>query len=187
MPRHCLLALALQLFARRAAGFALRQEPCVGDEMRRFRWLIAVLLGAVLVGLINLSQPAPPRPGAQIAYSDLMAEAEGGNVRDAVITGRALHGRLRDGRAIRAYLPVEPDRLVERLVASGAYVVGSPAEDDVNPLLHYVLAWVPYILFLLAFRSIGIRLVTRHDEAWGARIRDLEARLATAESKAAPP
>ncbi len=154
--------------------------------MRRFRWLIAVLFGALLFGLIILSQPAP-RPGAQIAYSDLMAEAEGGNVRDAVIAGRSLHGRLRDGRAIRAYLPVEPDRLVEHLLASHAYVVGTPAEDDVNPLLHYLLAWLPYLLFLLAFRSIGIRLVTRHDQAWADRIRDLETRLAAAESKAAPP
>lgn len=149
--------------------------------MRRSHWLLLALLGALTIGAIVLTQPLPRSRGAQMAYSDLIAEIANGNVRDAVVAGREVWGQLRDGRGLSVYLPVDPDRLVEKLIASGARVIGRPAEDDVNPLLNYVLAWVPYLLWLLAFRYIGVRIVPDRDTS--AKVAALEARLATFEAE----
>jgi len=108
-------------------------------------WVIIALL---LVVLFNLFQPGSSRsPSAQLAYSDFIADVNGGRVRDVTIQGRIVSGVLADGRQFQTYTPEDPT-LVSRLTDKGVRVIAKPEESDVNPLLHYVLSWFPMLLLI---------------------------------------
>ncbi len=107
-------------------------------------WVIIALL---LVVLFNLFQPGSSRsPSAQLAYSDFIADVNGGRVRDVTIQGRIVSGIMADGRPFQTYTPEDPS-LVSRLTEKGVRVIAKPEESD-NPLLHYVLSWFPMLLLI---------------------------------------
>jgi cell division protease FtsH len=107
-------------------------------------WVVIALL---LVVLFNLFQPSTGRaPAAQVAYSDFVADVNGGRVRDVLIQGRTVSGSLSDGRTFQTYTPEDPT-LVSRLTEKGVRVIAKPEESD-NPLLHYVLSWFPMLLLI---------------------------------------
>ena len=107
-------------------------------------WVIIALL---LVVLFNLFQPGSSRsPSAQLAYSDFIADVNGGRVRDVTIQGRIVSGLMADGRQFQTYTPEDPT-LVSRLTEKGVRVIAKPEESD-NPLLHYVLSWFPMLLLI---------------------------------------
>ena len=66
-------------------------------------WVIIALL---LVVLFNLFRPGTSRsPSTQLAYSDFLADVNGGRVRDVTIQGRIVSGMLADGRQFQTYTP----------------------------------------------------------------------------------
>ncbi len=108
-------------------------------------WVIIALL---LVVLFNLFQPGSSRsPATQLAYSDFIADVNGGRVRDVVIQGRIVSGQLTDGRSFQTYTPEDPS-LVSRLTEKGVRVIAKPEDAEVNPLLHYLLSWFPMLLLI---------------------------------------
>jgi cell division protease FtsH len=151
--------------------------------MRRSLWLL--LIPALLAAWWAeefLSEPAP-RQAPNLAYSDLMKDLASGNLRDLTLRGRAITGSLSNGRAFQSFTPLEPQALVERALEAGVHVIARPAEEDVNPLLHYILAWAPYFLWLWLLYRVALRLIHRATEAQAARIAQLESRLAAFEAK----
>ena len=109
-------------------------------------WVIVALL---LVALFNLFQPSGGgRVGAQqVAYSDFLNEVNAGHVREVSIQGRTLTGSLSDGRTFQTYTPEDPS-LVSRLTEKNIRVVARPEDNDVNPLLHYLMSWFPMLLLI---------------------------------------
>jgi len=108
-------------------------------------WVIIALL---LVVLFNLFQPGSGRTAAtQVAYSDFVSDVNAGRVRDVVIQGHTVSGQLSDGRSFQTYTP-EDQSLVSRLTDKGVRVIAKPEDNDVNPLLHYVLSWFPMLLLI---------------------------------------
>jgi hypothetical protein len=152
--------------------------------MRRSTWFLLGILGLATSWIVldNIPYtPSGPLP-QHMAYSDLMAELPKGNVRDMVVKGRAITGLRKDGAPFEAYTPTEPDKLVELALASGTRILARPADTEPNPLLHYLLAWAPWLLWLWVFRSIALRLIDRATAAHTARIAQLESRLTALES-----
>ena len=108
-------------------------------------WVIIALL---LVVLFNLFQPGVSRTSAtQVAYSDFIADVNSGRVRDVVIQGRTVTGQRNDGTAFQTYTPEDPT-LVKSLTDKNVRVIAKPDDDGVNPLLHYVLSWLPMLLLI---------------------------------------
>ncbi len=108
-------------------------------------WVIIALL---LVVLFNLFQPSVSHTSAmQVAYSDFISDVNGGRVRDVVIQGRTVTGQLNDGRAFQTYTPEDPS-LVKALTDKNIRVIAKPEGSDVNPLLHYLLSWLPMLLLI---------------------------------------
>ncbi|MCC6716733.1 MAG: ATP-dependent zinc metalloprotease FtsH [Acetobacteraceae bacterium] len=108
-------------------------------------WVIIALL---LVVLFNLFQPSSSKsPAQQLAYSDFIADVNGGRVRDVTIQGRIVSGLMADGRPFQTYTPEDPT-LVSRLTDKGVRVIAKPEESDVNPLLNIVLSWFPMLLLI---------------------------------------
>ncbi len=108
-------------------------------------WVIIALL---LVVLFNLFQPGSARPVAtQEAYSDFLGDVNGSRVKDVTIMGRNVVGTLNDGRSFQTYTPDDPT-LVSRLTEKGVRVVAKPEDADGNPLVHYLLSYLPMLLLI---------------------------------------
>ncbi len=110
--------------------------------------LLWVIIALLLVVLFNLFQPgSTQRAATQVAYSDFIGDVNTGKVRDVVIQGHTVSGQLGDGRTFQTYTPDDPT-LVTRLTDKGVRVIAKPEDQDVNPLLHYLLSWFPMLLLI---------------------------------------
>jgi cell division protease FtsH len=130
---------------------------------------LVVLALVIVIGLIALF---PPRPllnatGPQVALSDFLTELDAGLVRDVVLQGPVITGILSTGRTFATYTPTDSnfmDIIVQRLMEKGVRIIAKPEDSDVNPLLHYPLAWLPLLLWILAFRFVGVRVTHGADQ-----------------------
>ncbi len=110
-----------------------------------------VIIAVMLVLLFNVFQPGSSQHASQqLAYSDFIGDVNGGRVRSVVIQQHNVTGTLTDGTSFETYLPEDPN-LVSRLTEKGVEVVAKPEDSDVNPLLRYLLQWLPMLLLIGAW------------------------------------
>jgi hypothetical protein len=132
---------------------------------------------AIAIVLLALSGPVQHVVGPQIPLSDFLTELSAGHVRNVVLRGPTITGMLSDGRGFTTYTPTDANFMVPRLMEKSVRIIARPEDSDVNPLLHYFLACLPWVLWVLAFRYVGVRVRPSLDRATARRIIDLEARL----------
>lgn len=93
-------------------------------------WIIIALL---LVMLFNLFQTSAPQRGmGQVAFSDFMAEVDGGRVADVTIQGYTVTGHYSDNRPFSTYMPPEAN-IVPKLRESGVRISAVPPPTTSRP------------------------------------------------------
>lgn len=108
-------------------------------------WIIIALL---LVMLFNLFQTSTPQRGmGQVAFSDFMAEVEGGRVADVTIQGYTVTGHYSDNRPFSTYMPPEAN-IVPKLRESGVRISAVPPADDQPTLWGILVSWFPMLLLI---------------------------------------
>ena len=115
--------------------------------MNNFRnFALWIIIGLLLMALFNVFQgPGQRSSSSEISYSTLLAEVDGGNVREVTITGNRIAGKFNDGRAFQSYAPSDPD-LVSHLNERGVQITAQPIED--NALLSVLISWFPMLLLI---------------------------------------
>ena len=101
-----------------------------------------------------------------------------------VFKGRTLSVEMKDGHIWQTYTPTtDLNFVIQHLVDKGVRIIAKQDEDDVNPLIHYILSWVPaFILYAVSFRFVGVRIVS--DRKTARRIAALEAKIRNLENNA---
>jgi len=108
-------------------------------------WVIIVLL---LVALFNLFQsPVQQASSSDINYSRFLSEVDGGNIRDATISGETITGHFGDGRAFRT-TALTDSQLVNKLNEKGISVTVKPADENVPSILGVLVSWFPMLLLI---------------------------------------
>ncbi|HUD52072.1 ATP-dependent zinc metalloprotease FtsH [Parvibaculum sp.] len=108
-------------------------------------WVIIALL---LVALFNLFQsPVQQSASTDVNYSRFLSEVDGGNVRDATITGDTIVGHFADGRTFRT-TALADSQLVNRLNDKGVSVTVKPAEESVPWFVSALVSWFPMLLLI---------------------------------------
>jgi cell division protease FtsH len=108
-------------------------------------WIIA---GLFLIGLFNMFQGGRSQSSnVNLAYSDFLDDVDKGSVREVIIKGNAIAGRLEDGRTFSSYAPSDPT-LVQKLTDKGVRVSAGPAESEGSSFLGVLLSWFPMLLFI---------------------------------------
>src|SRR5277367_967597 len=128
----------------------LRRPPRGGKTMnanyRNFAlWVIIFLLVLALVTLFQ--SPGQKAPSSEITFSQLLSDADAGNIRDVTIAGPEITGHMKDGRSFQTYAPSDPG-LVQTLYKKDVTITAKPPSDGNNWLLTIVTSVLPVLLFL---------------------------------------
>ena len=108
-------------------------------------WVIIFLLVLALVTLFQ--SPGQKAPTSEITFSQLLTDADAGNVRDVTIAGPEISGHMKDGRSFQTYAPNDPN-LVQTLYKKDVTITAKPPSDGNNWLLTIVSSVLPVLLFL---------------------------------------
>jgi len=104
-------------------------------------WMV---IGLIVLVLFNVFQASQPSSGKMV-FSDFLKRVESGEVKEVLIRGKSITGKLGDGSTFRTFTADYPD-LVKLLRDKGVKIAVEP--EDSNPWYAYVLQWVPMLLFI---------------------------------------
>ncbi len=108
-------------------------------------WVIIFLLVLALVTLFQ--SPGQKAPSSEITFSQLLSDADAGNIRDVTIAGPEISGHMKDGRSFQTYAPSDPS-LVQTLYKKDVTITAKPPSDGNNWVLTIVSSVLPVLLFL---------------------------------------
>src|SRR3974390_1981772 len=107
-----------------------------------------VIIFPLVLALVTLFQsPGQKAPTSEITFSQLLSDADAGNVRDVTIAGPEISGHMKDGRSFQTYAPNDPS-LVQTLFKKDVTITAKPPSDGNNWLLTIVSSVLPVLLFL---------------------------------------
>ncbi|MEI8144155.1 MAG: ATP-dependent zinc metalloprotease FtsH [Alphaproteobacteria bacterium] len=108
-------------------------------------WVIIVLL---LLALFTLFQsPQQRQATSDMAFTQFLAEVDGGRVRDVTIQGAEVTGHFTDGRSFQTYAPPYAG-LTQRLYEKGVQVQARPPGEQVPWFVALLAQWFPVLLLV---------------------------------------
>src|SRR6266481_8289774 len=109
-------------------------------------WMVIGLIVIVLFNVFqfNVFQASEPSRDKMV-FSEFLKKVETGEVKEVLIRGKSVSGKLADGNSFRTFTADYPD-LIKALKDKGVKIAVEP--EDNNPWYAYVLQWVPMLLFI---------------------------------------
>ena len=105
-------------------------------------WMV---IGLIVILLFNLFQ-AKESPRDEVVFSDFLKKVETGEVREVILRGNAVTGKLASGEAFRTTTADYPD-LIKTLKDRGVRI-SVKATDGAPGYFAIFLQWVPMLLFI---------------------------------------
>ena len=141
-----------------------------GTEMNpNFRnfalWVIIFLL---VLALVTLFQGGSNQRGgsSDIAYSQLLTEADNGRIATVQISGNEISGTYSDGRTFTTYAPFDPT-LINRLQQKGVTINARPAGDSTPWFIQLLVSWLPILVFVGAWVFLSRQMQSGAGRAMG--------------------
>src|SRR3954453_9761999 len=111
-------------------------------------WVVIFLL---VLALVTLFQNPGHRAGVgEIAYSQLLDEADAGRITSVVISGNEISGTYNGGGTFPPYAPFDPS-LVTKRQQKGVQIPAGPAADNAAWFVALLVNWVPILVFIGAW------------------------------------
>src|ERR687898_959017 len=127
-------------------------------------WVIIFLLVLALVTLFQ--NPGQRSGGSDIAYSQLLTEADNNNVKSVVISGNEISGTFGDGRTFTTYAPFDPS-LVQKLAQKGVQINARPPSDNTPWFIALLVKWLPFLVFIGAWIFLSRQMQSGAGRAMG--------------------
>ncbi|MCN9242257.1 ATP-dependent zinc metalloprotease FtsH [Streptomyces sp. RY43-2] len=122
-------------------------------------WTLPLVWVAFLAVLLLVRAPAGPAP-AHLTYSDFVGKVDVGQVKTVDINDKgAVSGTLKNGTKFTTQLPTAlgTGSLQQKLQAEHVQITASQARSGGNPLVSFVVAFLPLLLLFGFFWWIGRR------------------------------
>ena len=127
-------------------------------------WVIIFLLVLALVTLFQ--NPGQRAGGSEIAYSQLLNDAETGRITSVVISGQEISGTYSDGRTFSTYAPFDT-QLVGRLREKGVQITARPPQDSTPWFISLLVNWLPILVFIGAWIFLSRQMQSGAGRAMG--------------------
>ena len=103
-------------------------------------WVVIFLLVLALVTLFQ--NPGHRGGGSEIAYSQLLNDADAGKIQSVVISGQDVSGTYVGGGNFTSYAPNDPS-LVSKLQGKGVQITARPPSDNTPWFIQLLVSWLP--------------------------------------------
>src|ERR687894_621049 len=127
-------------------------------------WVVIFLLVLALVTLFQ--NPGQRSGGGDIAYSQLLNEADAGRIANVVISGPEISGTFTDGRTFTTYAPNDP-MLVTKLQQKGVQITARPQSDNTPWFIALLVNALPFVLFIGAWIFLSRQMQSGAGRAMG--------------------
>jgi len=127
-------------------------------------WVIIFLLVLALVTLFQ--NPGHRSGGSDIAYSQLLTDADNGRITTITISGQDISGTYSDGRTFTSYAPFDPN-LVSKLQQKGVQITARPPSDSTPWFIALLVNWLPIIVFIGAWIFLSRQMQSGAGRAMG--------------------
>jgi cell division protease FtsH len=127
-------------------------------------WVVIFLLVLALVTLFQ--GPSHRSGGTEIAYSQLLNDADQGRVQSIVIAGQEITGTYTDGRTFTTYAPFDP-ALVTKLSQKGVQINARPPQDSTPWFISLLLNSLPILVFIGAWIFLSRQMQSGAGRAMG--------------------
>src|SRR5919205_981274 len=127
-------------------------------------WVIIFLLVLALVTLFQ--NPGHRSGGGDIAYSQLLNEADAGRIANVVISGPEISGTFTDGRTFTTYAPNDP-MLVSKLQQKGVQITARPQSDNTPWFIALLVNALPFLVFIGAWIFLSRQMKSGAGRAMG--------------------
>lgn len=108
-------------------------------------WIAAILIISSIMGGFN---EATRKAGMEnLAFSEFMNMAEKGEVKEVVIVGNNIEGKLNNQKAFSTYSPYDPS-MVETLRNNGVKVIAKPIDNSSDTFWGVLISWFPMLLLI---------------------------------------
>jgi len=111
-------------------------------------WVVIFLLVLALVTLFQ--NPGHRGGGSEIAYSQLLNDADAGKIQSVVISGQDVSGTYVGGGNFTSYAPNDPS-LVSKLQGKGVQITARPPSDNTPWFIQLLVSWLPILVFIGAW------------------------------------
>src|ERR687894_374763 len=127
-------------------------------------WVVIFLL---VLALVTLFQNPGHRGGvSDIAYSQLLNDADAGRINNVVIAGNEISGTYTDGRTFSTYAPFDPG-LVTKLQQKGVQITAKPPSDNTPWFIALLVNWLPILVFIGAWIFLSRQMQSGAGRAMG--------------------
>ncbi|AIL13213.1 cell division protein FtsH [Candidatus Paracaedimonas acanthamoebae] len=110
--------------------------------------ILWIIIGLFLTAVFHMFQgEKEPSHNKNLIFSEFLSDIEQGNVKDVVIKGDVVNGRLSDGRSFSTIVPNYP-QLVEKLTEKGVAISVAPAEEGGSTFFQILISWFPMLLLI---------------------------------------
>ncbi len=127
-------------------------------------WLVIFLLVLALVTLFQ--SPGSRTSGSDIAYSQLLTDAESGRISTVTIAGQDISGTYTDGRTFSTFAPFDPG-LVTKLQQKGVQITARPQTNESNWLMTLLINLLPIALLIGAWIFLSRQMQSGAGRAMG--------------------
>src|ERR671917_72580 len=127
-------------------------------------WVVIFLLRLALVTLCQ--NPGHRGGGRDIAYSQLVNDADAGRINNVVIAGNEISGTYTDGRTFSTYAPFDPG-LVTKLQQKGVQITAKPPSDNTPWFIALLVNWLPILVFIGAWIFLSRQMQSGAGRAMG--------------------
>jgi cell division protease FtsH len=127
-------------------------------------WLVIFLLVLALVTLFQ--SPGSRTPESNIAYSQLLSDAESGRITTVTISGQEISGTYTDGRTFTTFAPFDPS-LVSKLQQKGVQITARPQTNETNWLMTLLINLLPIALLIGAWIFLSRQMQSGAGRAMG--------------------
>ncbi|WP_201835167.1 ATP-dependent metallopeptidase FtsH/Yme1/Tma family protein, partial [Microvirga zambiensis] len=137
----------------------------MNSNFRNFAlWVVIFLLVLALVTLFQ--SPGQRGGGSDIAYSQLLSDADSGRITSVVISGPEISGTYTDGRTFTTYAPSDP-MLVTKLQQKGVQITARPQSDSTPWFIAVLMNILPIALFIGAWVFLSRQMQSGAGRAMG--------------------
>jgi cell division protease FtsH len=105
-------------------------------------WVVLVVIG-VLIWNFSTKFQRNERP---VSFSEFIAWADQGSVRNVVITGQEITGTTKSGDTFHTYAPSQYDGLANKLIDKGVQITSK--EPTASPWASLLYSWAPVLLMI---------------------------------------